>query len=149
MNRVAAANFLGVSLRTFQRYVQDGKIAFQQVNGRPDFMEEELSRFRIESGTPIHVPRKEVSREILDILNERKFDCIDQHLEAIAHYYRLSSLQQKLVLTLSEAQEISGLSQSFLVSKIHLGNLKARKLGQGWKVRLSDLQKFIDLEFMY
>ena len=64
MNRVAAANFLGVSLRTFQRYVQDGKIAFQQVNGRPDFMEEELSRFRIESGTPIHVPRKEVSREI-------------------------------------------------------------------------------------
>ncbi|HEY9299382.1 MAG TPA: helix-turn-helix domain-containing protein, partial [Phormidium sp.] len=50
----------------------------------------------------------------------------------------------KLLLTISEAQSLTGLSREFLREAIASGELKAKVIGRGWRIKRLDLDKFID-----
>lgn len=49
----------------------------------------------------------------------------------------------KLLLNLEEAQVLTGLSRAHLRAAIQSGELQARRLGRGWKVRRTDLEKYL------
>jgi excisionase family DNA binding protein len=52
-------------------------------------------------------------------------------------------IADKLLLTLTEAQLLTGLSKQFLLSAIQQGTLKAKTIGRSWRVKRSDLEAFI------
>jgi excisionase family DNA binding protein len=48
----------------------------------------------------------------------------------------------KMLLALTDAAEVSGLSASHLLDAIHDGRLDGRKIGRGFKIRPADLQEY-------
>ncbi|MHC5779705.1 helix-turn-helix domain-containing protein [Nostoc sp.] len=65
-----------------------------------------------------------------------------------AQYVRLrASVRSKMVLTLSEAAAISGLSKGFLNKHLSASNLSGKKIGRGWKIRPTDLEEFVNAVF--
>jgi excisionase family DNA binding protein len=48
----------------------------------------------------------------------------------------------KMLLSLTDAAEVSGLSASHLLDAIHDGRLDGRKIGRGFKIRPADLQEY-------
>ncbi len=53
-------------------------------------------------------------------------------------------LATKLVLTLNECRALTSFSQGTLKAAINDGKLKAQKIGRGWKVKRSDLDKYVE-----
>ncbi len=53
-------------------------------------------------------------------------------------------LAAKLVLTLNECRALTSFSQATLKAAISDGKLKAQKIGRGWKVKRSDLDKYVE-----
>jgi excisionase family DNA binding protein len=53
-------------------------------------------------------------------------------------------IADKVLLTLSEAQALCGLSRAVLRSAIDAGDLKAQTIGRAWRVKRSDLDKWIE-----
>ncbi len=53
-------------------------------------------------------------------------------------------LAEKLLLTLAEAQLLTGLSRSTLRAAIDEGSLKAAQIGGAWRVKRSDLDRWIE-----
>jgi excisionase family DNA binding protein len=49
----------------------------------------------------------------------------------------------KLLLTLAEAQALTGLSRATLRDAIEAGELKARQIGRAWRVKRGDLEGYI------
>ncbi len=49
----------------------------------------------------------------------------------------------KLLLTLAEAQVLTGLSRSTLRAAIDDGDLKARQIGRGFKIKREELERWI------
>lgn len=52
--------------------------------------------------------------------------------------------EAKLMLTLAEAQALSGLSRGVLRAAIDEGTLKAQTIGRGFKIKRGDLDSYID-----
>ncbi|OKH35824.1 excisionase [Calothrix sp. HK-06] len=52
-------------------------------------------------------------------------------------------IADKLLLTLPEAQALTGLSREFLRDAINDGTLKAKMIGRGWRVKRSDLDEYV------
>jgi excisionase family DNA binding protein len=52
-------------------------------------------------------------------------------------------IADKLLLTLAEAQAMTGLSRSTLRAAIDAGELKAKQIGRAFRVKRADLEKFI------
>jgi excisionase family DNA binding protein len=52
-------------------------------------------------------------------------------------------IADKLLLTLAEAQALTGLSRATLRDGIEAGDLKARQIGRAWRVKRSDLESYI------
>ncbi|BAC90245.1 helix-turn-helix domain-containing protein [Gloeobacter violaceus] len=54
-----------------------------------------------------------------------------------------AALGEKILLTLGEAQALTGLSRDQLKRAIAAGELRAGKIGRAWRVRRSDLADYI------
>jgi excisionase family DNA binding protein len=52
-------------------------------------------------------------------------------------------LAEKLLLTLAEAQLLTGLSRSILRVAIDAGELKARTIGRAWRIKRADLDRYV------
>lgn len=52
-------------------------------------------------------------------------------------------IADKLLLTVQEAQALTGLSKEFLRDAIQEGRLKAKVIGRSWRVKRSDLDEFV------
>lgn len=50
---------------------------------------------------------------------------------------------EKLVLSLDEAQALTGISKAHLRAAIAGGGLRAQRIGRGWKMRRVDLEKYL------
>jgi excisionase family DNA binding protein len=55
----------------------------------------------------------------------------------------LSDIAHKLTLSLVEAARLSGLSRNHLRAAIEAGDLKAKIIGRGWKVKKKDLESYV------
>lgn len=153
MDRYAAADFLGISLRSLQRYVKDKKISATYVDGSPEFSEEELLRFRERKQEPTYRPAIAPKSDTAlsppvapEYLSEglEYAQTLANSIKGFAQYYELAAIGQKLTLTLTEAARISGLSKTYLNANLIAGYLRGQKLGKGWKIRPKDLKDFVD-----
>ncbi|WP_099068892.1 helix-turn-helix domain-containing protein [Nostoc linckia] len=167
MNKKEAAEFLGISTRTVESYVKAGKISVAYVpikNGKQAvYNEEELRAFKEDSQTPVH--RSFVAPNNSEIAPSEVFSFGDANAngglatlpptrvlelleaivstqEVIASSQKLALLWNKLVWNLEEAAAATGYSRYRLRQAIATGNLRAQKVGRGWKVRPQDLREY-------
>lgn len=170
MNKTEAAEFLGVSTRALERYVAAGKIAGHYERGKTGkvlaFDPDDLQRFKEELEAPtsraIVVPDNDrqaptrqgatqpTSRALAKLDDPANALSIDV-LGALAQWARDNTRQAttvvpveaKLLLSLSESQALTGLGRSTLRAAIDAGTLKAQKIGRGWKIKRTELEKFV------
>lgn len=162
MNKQEAADFLGVSVRALERYVQQGKISVRYEKGRTrptaNFDEQELEAFKQELTQPTYKPRQiptpsqveedtaiTVSSEFSEFGEVTAIDKLAGIIEKLLQReFPSVPVADKLLLTISEAQSLTGLSREFLREAIASGELKAKVIGRGWRIKRLDLDKFID-----
>jgi excisionase family DNA binding protein len=177
MNKQEAADYLGVSVRALERYVQQGKISVKYEKGktRPtaNFDATELEIFKAELNQPTIKPAFE-SRQIAtepqsdtgklthttgeiarfdevsgfgEIGVIDKLSGIIESLLGKGDTQPLVPIADKLLLTIAEAQALTGLSREFLRDAITAGDLKAKVIGKSWRVKRSDLEQYVDKLF--
>jgi excisionase family DNA binding protein len=171
MNKTEAAEFLNVSTRGLERYVAAGKIGGHYERGKTGkvltFDESELQRFKDELEAPTsraialpdkarQAPKRQgatqptsralakpdaasnaLSIDVLGALAEWARDNARQAAPAIP-------IEAKPLLSLIEAQALTGLSRNTLRAAIDAGKLKAQRIGKGWKVKRRDLDSWIE-----
>jgi excisionase family DNA binding protein len=169
MNKQAAAEFLGVSVRAVERYTQQGKLSvhYQPGKTRPVavYREEELERLRAEIAANLYHQRPAVEKgnpanpeQAGDVGEVTALARMDGSRDTLALIVRevasatvgamraeLSSvpLADKLTLSLVEAAQFSGLSRGHLRDAIEAKKLKARIIGRGWRVKRDDLEMYV------
>jgi excisionase family DNA binding protein len=177
MNKQEAAEYLGVSIRALERYVQQGKISVRYEKGktRPtaNFDQSELEAFKTELNQPTIKPAIETRQIATEEQPQQAnltypsgeittFDEVSQFSE-IGVIEKLSGIIEsllgrsdnqplvpiadKLLLTIAEVQALTGLSREVLRDAIAAGELKAKVIGKGWRVKRSDLEDYIDKLF--
>lgn len=171
MNKQEAADYLGVSVRALERYVQQGKISVTYEKGktRPtaNFDQTELEGFKEELNQPTVKPAFESrqiateqqpqtdklvrsSGEITEFGEVGVIDKLSSIIEGLlgrGDNQPVVPIADKLLLTIAEAQALTGLSREFLRDAINKGELKAKVIGKGWRVKRSDLQEYVDKLF--
>ncbi len=168
MNKQQAADFLGVSVRALERYVQQGRIGVKYEKGktRPtvQFDQGELEAFKAELNQPSYKPAVESRQITTDQQSETdkpvlytgelaefgEINVIDKLASIIEGMLNRSEqnksvpIADKLMLTIEEAQALTGLSREFLRSAINSESLKAKIIGKSWRIKRSDLDDFIE-----
>jgi excisionase family DNA binding protein len=157
MNKTEAAAFIGVSTRALERYAAAGKIAAHYERGATGrvlaFDEAELLRFKTELEAPTDKPRQEPSRALAKLdgaVNAGAIEVLARLVE-VAQSGATSSdkarpsvpVEAKLLLTLAEAQAMTGLSRGVLRAAIDAEELKARLIGKAFRIKRADLEKFV------
>jgi excisionase family DNA binding protein len=171
MNKQEAADYLGVSVRALERYVQQGKISVKYEKGKTrstaNFDPKELETFKAELEQPTIKPAFE-SRQIAtepqsdtgklihnagEVSTFGEIGVIDKLsgiIEALlgkGDNQPLVPIADKLLLTIAEAQALTGLSREFLKDAVNKGELKAKQIGKSWRVKRSDLEEYVDKLF--
>lgn len=171
MNKQEAAEFLGVSVRALERYVQQGRIGghYEKGKTRPTlvFDKAELEAFKAELEQKLYKPVVESSNsdnsaksdkalarllsssssvqpEVLD------FEGLSAVIESLLEHQSSSSATpayHKILLTLAEAQELTGLSRTILRQAISKGTLKAQIIGKSWRIKYTDLESYVEKLF--
>lgn len=54
------------------------------------------------------------------------------------------AVEHKLLLTLAEAQALTGLSRAVLREAVEAGTLKAKQIGRSWRVKRGDLESYVE-----
>lgn len=171
MNKTEAAKFLGIGLRTLERYMTQNKVAFTRQRGKTGeavvFEHSELERFKEQLYQPTHeaaldsvkvrqAPRSNSSRmvtssEFLAEIGEGLLILVEGNQAILLALRQLANpevpLHVKPLLTLGEAQRLSGLSRPFLLAAIRENRLRGDKIGKAWRVRRRDLERFVSKLF--
>jgi excisionase family DNA binding protein len=162
MNKRAAAEYLGKTERAVERYTESGKLSVRYKPGktRPvaDYDERELAKLKHDLDNPSDVrplvappdgadsqtPTNAVQlRQTTSSALERQASAEGMQSFALMVADALQGSQApKMLLTLTDAAEVSGLSASHLLKAIHAKQLDGRKIGRGFKVRPSDLHGY-------
>ena len=167
MNKQEAAEFLGVSVRALERYVQQGRIGVTYSKGktRPtaNFDPQELEEFKEELNQPTIKPAVESRQistepqlktgklvhqgdELAEFGDIRVIDKLSSIIESLlgrSETQPTVPVADKLLLTQTEAQLLTGLSKEFLRDAINDGTLKAKLIGRSWRIKRSDLEEFV------
>lgn len=165
MNKQEAAQLLNCSVRAIERYVQQGKISVVYEKGKTrtvaTFNEVELERFKEELERSLIKPAilepRQMSPESQSELAILKDDAgeigevgevgdIDRMSSIIEMLLQVQSVRiaEKVLLTIAEAQALTGLSREILRDAIASGCLKSKKIGKPWRIKRSDLDAFIE-----
>jgi len=153
MDKKSAAQLLGVTTRTIEKYTRDGKLSVtytQLKHGKQaNYNESELLALKEELESVVH--RSIVTTNTPESAISEVFGDSDNQLQLLRLFAALvvtQSLSKKMVLSLDEAAEVSGLTRSHLRQVAKQGLLNAQKIGRGWKVRTADLQAYVDKLFL-
>ncbi len=138
MNKAQAAEFLQIGVRSLERYMAAGRIAYTRQRGKTgdqvEFNQQELERFRHELHQPTHQAAVELRQEppsinsgivtssqIMAELGEIKLSLgnmiegIDSLVEVLKEFPHRVPVHTKPLLTLGEAQKFTGLGRPFLL----------------------------------
>jgi excisionase family DNA binding protein len=170
LSKKEAAEHLGVSQRAIERYAQQGKISVKYIEGKngkeAKYLIEELELLKSDKNTEIHRPTIEPPTT-LDSKNQENCQGLSEVVEGLPSIAELTNQERviqafetiasslnnqkstinvcdKLVLTLNEAQLLTGFSKETLRAAIKEGELKAKIIGRGWRIKRSDLDKYIE-----
>jgi predicted transcriptional regulator len=144
MNKKEVAEFLGVSTRLVEKYASEGRLGeVTYVRGKTgkqaDYSKDAVEKLK----TNLESPDTSLATKAPDA---RLF--VAQLVEAIASREepRNSSVRvsEKLLLNLNDCRLLTGLSEANLRDAIKNGNLKAKVIGRGYKIKRSDLDLFIE-----
>ena len=167
MNKQEASDFLGVSVRALERYVQQGRISVKYEKGktRPTahFEQAELEAFREELSQPTVKPAFEPRQISPEQQQETgitvyapgeftefcEFATVDRLASIIEGLLSKGENEQvpiadKLLLTMAQAQALTGLSREFIKDAISSGELKAKLIGRAWRIKRNDLDQYIE-----
>lgn len=183
MTKQEAAEYLEVSIRALERYVQQGKISVKYQKGKTrstaNFDEQELKAFKEELNQPSYKPAIETRQNTTNSDSETNGDNQYRQIATEDQYQKDSlalyegeasqfgeittidklasiiegligkrtpnlSISDKILLTISEAQELTGLSREFLRSSIGEGRLKAKLIGRTWRLKRCDLDEYVE-----
>ena len=168
MNKQDAAKFLNIGVRTLERYMSQRKIAYTRRRGKTgevvSFEDWELQRFKEELYQPTHEGAVEqvrqgsstsssqiaTSSQIMADVGESLLNIsegIDTLIEIMKEFSYKVPVQTKSLLSLQEARQLSGLSRQFLLEAINDNKLKAKIIGRAWRVKRSDLERFVSKLF--
>jgi excisionase family DNA binding protein len=152
MNKEQAAAALGITVRTLQRHMAAHRIGFAMrstaTGDEATFSEREVARFKAERDalTTTVKPALNVSEVVRDepsqALQRAESGEGIQSLAVLLVDALQAAQSPKMLLSLVEAAEVSGLSASHLLKAIHDGRLDGRKIGRGFKVRPVDLREY-------
>lgn len=167
LTKQQAAEFLGVNVRTLERYTQEGKIGGRYEKGKTRsvliYDEEELQAFKAAQETTTYKPAVDQTPTNTD-RNEAalsKFVEVSQPLHLMEGLNHLADvlkaireeqeldrksvpIQHKLTLSLAEASALSGISRQRLRQAIKDGTLTAQVIGRGYRVKRTDLEDYVD-----
>lgn len=153
MNKHEAAEFLGVSTKSVERYATAGKLKVVYIEKKAVFDEQEVQQLKEEKEAPVHralpVPATE-TRDTLSVSvagEERVLSNILQFLQILLEQKKFEQQQTRLTLSLEEAVIYSGFSKRALLGAIKSGALVARKIGGRWRLRRIDLTTFVNEYF--
>ena len=164
LTKQLAAEFLGVNVRTLERYTQEGKIGGRYEKGKTRsvlvYDEEELRAFKAAQETTTYKPAVDqtATNPDRDKTALSKFVEVSQQLHLLDHLKdvlkaireeqeieRLTvPIHHKLTLSLAEASALSGLSRQRLRQAIKDGTLTAQIIGRGYRVKRTDLEDYVD-----
>jgi excisionase family DNA binding protein len=158
MRKKEAAEFLGISVKSLERYTQKKRVGVSYVRGKTgneaDYDNAELERFKQELSQTSYIPavvkdgqhgQAETSLAIIPkLVNEDGSSKIISLLESMVKYQKESIAGEKLTLSLAEAATLAGLSKNYLKKAIDGGELKAAKRGKGWNIKRTDLEEWVE-----
>jgi len=167
MTKEEAAKFLGCSPRQIERYVAENRIGVVMVKGKtrptPTYDEAELARLKAELHRPTHRPAVErvgeASREMatgadngLALLSQASqlegftrfiVETMKAAQPSAAQAPSIADIAAKPLLTLAEAQLLTGLSRDVLRGAISSGALDAKQIGRAWRIKRAALDAYI------
>jgi hypothetical protein len=161
MNKKDAAAYLGVATRTLESYVSKGSLTVQYVRGKTgdvaDFNEGELRRLRAEADAK-RAPRPAVVREASESSDAeprslaRLSDVLPRALvQALFSGVNTGQkresvpLGEKMLLSLPQAAEVSGVPVAYLRAAVKAKRLKTVAVGGGYgKVKRVDLETYVE-----
>jgi excisionase family DNA binding protein len=160
-NKKDAATYLGISTRALERHATLGHISVRKEKGATGdvavYDDEELRRLKAQIDSR-RAPRPSVVREVPESseMVRGSVSGLSQLasgvlFEQIAKAFQPGnigkrttiSIGEKILLTLADASALSSLSQGHLSAAIHGAQLKAKKIGRGWKIKRSDLDAYV------
>ncbi len=166
MNKEEAAAYLGISTRTLERYSKDGKVQvkYEGAKTRPIaiYDKEDLDQLKTELQTPVIKPTIANSATIptatdIDLVGlsgfvgivARLVNPIERLIDAFDRRMKLESKPQvpvadKLLLTMPEAQALTGLSRDILKEAISAGELPTKIMGKAYRFKRTDIEAYID-----
>ena len=168
LTKKEAAEYLGVSTRTLERYVKNGKLSVRyedSSNGEIALFDSgELDQFVDDKQTPrikLASTDSGLATTTSDILSRNSSGVVggllapfqeltERLIFALSdHEYRKEEitpdkLRGKLLLTLAEAQVITGLSREILMQAIRDKRLSSQIMGKAYRIKFKDLESFVD-----
>ena len=162
MNKKEAAEYLGVSTRAVERYTASGKLPCSYVQGKfgkeANYQLSDLDNFKGELSTTTHLPEIIQPPTSIDTIlppdstslsrvssgEISRIDYEERFLVALSNLANRTKVSEKLLLSLNEAQNLTGLSRSRLKKAITEEKLQAQIIGRGWKIKRKDLDIYID-----
>ncbi len=148
MNKTEAAKYLNIGVRSLERYTSDKRITPARVKVKTgfalDYAPEDLDRLKAELEADEAAPPTVAASPATALAT------VPRTSRAIVATGTQSTLRRavvspewKLLLTLDEAQALTGLSRSTLRGAIDEGGLKAAQIGRAWRIRRGDLEKYL------
>jgi excisionase family DNA binding protein len=180
MDKEAAAKYLGLSVRSLERYMSQGRVEVRyersdKTRPKATFLEEELDRFKGELETPSIRPAveadtyrhvetesrggkgdsergglRQIPTDLPGTLERNESAALVEAIELIMERQGSAIAlppDRKILLSLREAQALTGLSRAKLRQAIAQKKLKAQIVGRGWKVKRSELDRYVEQEF--
>ncbi len=155
MNKKEAAARLNVTTRQVEHYVSKGRLTVAYVRGKTgkqsDYDESEVERLKTELETPDApiTALQAANSPVVGLVAPQERERFLHALEALSNNRStnpqptISDLAVKPLLTLSEAQVLTGLSRATLRDAIDAKRLKAQIIGRAWRVKRDDLDAYV------
>jgi excisionase family DNA binding protein len=150
LTKVEAAELLGVTPKSIQNYVTRGELSCKRErtkSGEAMFLSRvELDEFRARRDAGVYQPLVDsqlpmkIAPQSLQLVEK---DIQERLMSAVEIFIKRSATPNKLMLTIEESHEVSGLPKSHLREAIKGGSLKATKISRRWLVKRQELERFV------
>ena len=144
MNKTEVAAELECSTRQVEKYAAENRL------GRVEYVRGKRGREARYTEAAVASLRAELDRERQEVIGHAPAQALERQTGAEGMAILVSAIKDalqgsqapKMLLALTDAAEVSGLSASHLLKAIHAKQLDGRKIGRGFKVRPSDLHEY-------
>jgi excisionase family DNA binding protein len=169
MNKKEVAEFLDVGERAVERYVEQGRLSVSYEKGKtrpaPVYNDQEVRALKAELERKLYHKKPLVTRETANPDNGEQTalaplsalpDFIQMIAATLEQQARMiaavesktpqkeeAAVADKLILKLSEASALTGLSRATLREAITARKLKAQIIGHAWRIKRADLEAYV------